>query len=104
MKTKQTEKPASLSSLIHLAGRVDKLEEHANQVNQRLEAVKPIKGQPHGAAIEVDMQTKKQMAIEAQALGLRSAEELTQVVLHAFIDLCEEDNGITFPLMLQKRV
>jgi hypothetical protein len=68
----------------------------------KLEEVKPIKGNPHGVTLEVDRETKRQMAIEAQNLGLRSADELTQIVLHAFIELCKEDNFITFPLMLQQ--
>ena len=50
----------------------------------------------------MDLETKRQMAIEAQNLGLRSADELTQIVLHAFIELCKEENFITFPLMLQQ--
>jgi len=69
---------------------------------EKLESVKPIKGEPHGATLEVDHQTKRQMAAEAQALGLRSADELAQIVCRAFVDLCEQENCITFPLMLQQ--
>lgn len=57
----------------------------------------------HGASIEVDLETGRQMNITAQALGLRSGEELSQIVLHAFLDMYEEDEcSITFPLTLQQ--
>jgi hypothetical protein len=120
MKTKQTEQSVVLAEFHRLWSRVSELAEKIEhieadgsqalklcqdaheKVTTALAAVKPIKGQPHGASIEVDMQTKRQLAAEAQALGLRSADELAQIVFHAFIDMCEEDNGITIPLMLQQ--
>ena len=72
------------------------------KVTTALEQVKPIKGQPSGAALEVDTETKRQMAAQAQFLNLRGPDELAQIVLHAFLEMCEEDNWITFPLMLQQ--
>jgi hypothetical protein len=122
MKTKQTERSVGISALFRLRDEIKDIREHSATVTQFVElakslddlrqkvdqlrptlaSVKPIKGQPHGAILEVDLQTKRQMAAEAQALGLRSADELAQIVCRAFVDLCEEDSCITFPLMLQQ--
>jgi hypothetical protein len=55
-----------------------------------------------GTAVEVDLETKRQMAVAAQCLGLRGADELAQIVLHAFIEMYEEDQTIEFPLVIQQ--
>jgi hypothetical protein len=110
MKTKQTETEKQFSQhLASIESRIDQWSQHLARIesrvdkqSNRLDAITPIKGQVHGTSLEVDLETKRQMAIEAQNLGLRSADELTQIVLHAFIELCKEENFITFPLMLQQ--
>jgi hypothetical protein len=62
--------------------------------------IKPVAGKPKGAPVEIDLETRRQMAAKAQYFGLRNPDELVQIVLHAFLQLCEEDHWITFPLML----
>ena len=62
-----------------------KLCRQAHEKVTDLAAVKPIKGQPQGATLEVDLETKRQMNITAQALGLRSGEELFDLFLEEFL-------------------
>lgn len=87
-----------------LTGHLAKLESRVDKTNNRLDQVKPIKGEPNGDTIQVDTATRRELAAIAQALGLRDANELAQIVLHAFFDMYENDSGqtITFPLMLQQ--
>ena len=71
-------------------------------VKETTPQVKPMRGKAHGVSVEIDMETRRQMAAAAQCLGLRTPDELTQMVLHAFLDLYREDHWLTFPLMFQQ--
>ena len=113
------EEPIGRDAIYRLASRIsrieEKIEDAASAANQALmvcrqahekvtalEAEKPIKGQPHGAALEVDSETKRHLEAQAQFLKLHSADELAQIVLHAFIEMCDDEPWIKFPLMLQQ--
>ena len=78
-------------ALVDIQGRLHKLEKLP-----RLSTV------ANGATLEVDFQTRRQMSAEAQSLGLRSADELTQIVLHAFLEMVKDDPTVHFPLMLEQ--
>jgi len=100
------------STLWHIHRRLRSLEDTTEtltkdlkecQVNAtaRVSQVRPVCGKPKGTPITLDHETERQMAIQAQYLGLRGgAEELSQIVLHAFLEMADLENVVHLPLAL----
>jgi len=85
-----------IEQLSHLAGAVETLSEQLSKANPR-----PVAGQPKGDTITLPMELRRQLAIKAQFFGMSGPEELVQMVLHAFLEMAEEETVIQFPLCLQ---
>lgn len=80
---------------------ISNVESRADKALDRLGKLEVKCGQPKGATIEVDLQTRRKLGADAQFLNLRSADELAQIVLHAYLQMREEESpAIEFPLCL----
>jgi hypothetical protein len=97
----------TVESLSKLAKDLNDLREYIrtnnNDIWESINSLKKAKARPvKGAEVTADLETKRQLAAAAQSLGLHSADELAQIVLHAFLEMYEEDGWITFPLAIQQ--
>ena len=61
------------------------------------------KAKPSKHTLELDRDTSRRLAIQAQFMGMKNKEELALIALRAFLEMAEEGGEIiSFPLMLQQ--
>jgi hypothetical protein len=99
MQTNKTKKVDTANALLQQLGN---LSTATSELTSAVRQLKPVAGKAKGAPLEVPLELQRQLAIKAQFLGLKGADELVQVVLMAFLEMAEDDHWITFPLMLQQ--
>lgn len=81
-----------------LTAQIENLTTATQLLTTSIRELRPVvRSRPKGQPLELPHELMRQLAIQAQFLGLKSPQDMAEIVLRAFIEMCEAETEVTLP-------